>query len=627
MRFSFNSQQPPPPRLSHQPYDSQPLPPAAAQSFPAAPLSPPLPPHPSPVPAVYGVDETVLGHFDHYTAPNSAFGRTASPSHLQSHTAENPFVFSAGPSAVESSSGFASFPPLTQPLAPHPFSAPDYQNYSTASSSTIHTTHTTHVIHPSLASPSTAALSSPLPDIDADLRRAVLTDPFNLFCPAGLDTVPAHPHSSGAFLPLVFVDKARTKSEKSEELESGPCWSIYLYGPQQRVVAFCLHADCVLARQEETPFRGFMCPPNKMTMNRHYREQHHMFDPRLDEKGESGEDASPRSSKRRKARQPSNTAAARKAAKTGTGHTPHVKAEEGGPSGKEEAPSASTPRRRQKMSEHSTSKTWRDHAALQSHAPTTPVWQLPPSDSSAYSSSSSSHASSSSSHTSSPSSSSSSPASSASSPSDEQEQAFVSLPPSSSAEVTRNRLRSVVYPYNLMSAMRGFGSFLFQFIRLHWNLLASQVGRLSQSNDLGRLVAQLHIHNTHEHTVRIQTAAGLISDNDGVCPTRRESTEVATRMRGVRYEVSIECRECNRRRMDVLQCGRHYTLLDSLELREMSADEYAEDGRRTRYALPEDATSVGVMRLEGDVFEEARGEMEARYRRWYAAQQAPRDRM
>lgn len=84
------------------------------------------------------------------------------------------------------------------------------------------------------------------------MRRSVLTDPFHLFCPAGLSTLPL-PLSGGAFLPLRFVDTARTRSE---ELQSGPCWSLYLYGPQDRVVAFCLHEECVTARQEVNPFKG-----------------------------------------------------------------------------------------------------------------------------------------------------------------------------------------------------------------------------------------------------------------------------------------------------------------------------------------------------------------------------------
>ena len=86
------------------------------------------------------------------------------------------------------------------------------------------------------------------------MRRAVLEDPFNLFCPAGLATLP-DPLTGGAFLPLTFVETARARGVK-EVLRSGPCWSFYLYGPHKRLVAFCLHAECVKARQEENPVRG-----------------------------------------------------------------------------------------------------------------------------------------------------------------------------------------------------------------------------------------------------------------------------------------------------------------------------------------------------------------------------------
>ena len=345
-----------------------------------------------------------------------------------------------------------------------------------------------------------------------------------------------------------------------------------------------------------------------MSMNRHYREQHRMFDPRIDstkseassERGEKAEhddsgnsDTSPRN-KRRKQKQ---AATPRKAVKTAQGKTPHIKTEEG----KEErhTPPA-TPRTRQKMSDHSTSKTWQEHAHLQRNAPTTPVWQqVPSSNLSAYSSSSSS--------------SSSTPSS---------DHIFAASPattPTSSHNVTRTRLSSIVYPYNLMSAMRDFGGFLGHFVRLNWNLLARQVQALSQTNDLGRLVAQVHMHNTHRHTVRFQTAAGLISDNDGACPARCGETETATRIRGVQYEVAMECRDCNRRRMDVLLVGRHYVLTDDMEVREMTLDEYAADQQRTGYRLPHNPAHVGVMTLEGDQFEELRAEMEARYAQWYTA--------
>ena len=48
---------------------------------------------------------------------------------------------------------------------------------------------------------------------------------------------------------LRFVPSARTKRE---ELHSSSDWSLYLFGPQQRVVAFCLHEDCVKAGERST---------------------------------------------------------------------------------------------------------------------------------------------------------------------------------------------------------------------------------------------------------------------------------------------------------------------------------------------------------------------------------------
>ena len=394
----------------------------------------------------------------------------------------------------------------------------------------------------------------------------------------------------------------------------------------------------------------FMCPPNTMSMNRHYREQHHMFDPRFntgaantpctkaeanqqqqqpddttDNNTENNDDddddddsvSPPRQNRRRRKKRGNAATTPRKAAKKAGGNTPHVsvktEADDGSGGKAEREVPPTTPRRRQKMSDHSTNKTWQEHADLQRHAPTTPVWQVSPGSSGSSACSSSSSAA-------------SLPIdesfASSSLPSSDHGYSSMHAASSSSCQhnVTRTRLSSVVYPYNLMSAMREFGGFLAHFVRLNWNLLAGQVQRLSQTNDLGRLVAQVHIHNTHQHPVRFQTAAGLISDNDGVCTARSGATETATRIRGVKYEVAMECRECNRRRMDVLLVGRHYILTDDMAIREMTVDEYEANQRRTGYRLPRNPTTVGVMRLEGDVLEGLRAEMEARYADWYTAQ-------
>jgi len=584
-----------------------PLAPTAADEF--YPPPPPLPPLEPFVLPYFGDEDMAAAQFYAVTAPNGAIGQAA-----YQHDPPHP--------AFDFDNNLPS-PPLRplQPPAPH--------------HSTITTTATTATYH---SLPSTTAAPTALDplsttttntdDIETSMRRSILTDPFHLFCPAGLSTLP-NPLSGGAFLPLRYVDTARAKG--GEMLESGPCWSVYLYGPQEKVVAFCLHADCVRERQEESPFKGFMCPANLGTMNRHYREQHHMFDPRKakaegkerEEKAQqddgnnnnnSGSDnTSPRG--KRKSQRPSTTKP-RKTAKTVKGATPHIKTEDGGGSsgGKAEKTSqASTQRTRQRMVAHSTSMTWSQHAHLQRQAPTTPVWlEAPSSDSSAYPSSSSSAASSS-----------SSSSSSASLASSDHDPTHASASTAASAHnVTRTRLSSVVYPYNLMSAMREFGGFLAHFVRLNWNILAGQVRRLSQTNDLGRLVAQLHILNAHCHTVRFQTAAGLISDNDGVCSARSGCTETATRIRGVSYEVVVECKECGHRRMHVLTVGLHYVLTGGLEIRPMTAAEYAVNQEQTGYRLPAEGTTVGVMRLEGDVMEQLRREMNVRHEMDDARQEA-----
>ena len=89
-------------------------------------------------------------------------------------------------------------------------------------------------------------------------RQHVLQDPFNLFLAAGLAhrTEPLlDPEWSGAFMPLRFVKERKVKAEK-KPLQSGALWSLYLYGPHDVLLAFCLHEDCVRDRQEKRPMQG-----------------------------------------------------------------------------------------------------------------------------------------------------------------------------------------------------------------------------------------------------------------------------------------------------------------------------------------------------------------------------------
>ena len=152
----------------------------------------------------------------------------------------------------------------------------------------------------------------------SETRHAVPSDPLHLFHTPGLSTAPSTP-SGGVFLPLRYVETAHVRKE---ELMSDTCWSLYLYGPRQRVVAFCLHDKCVMARHEVSPFKGsvhtpshtntprplhsssmitdchvttllcvgcrFLARPSNATMDRHYREQHRVLDrPRVESDGDT----------------------------------------------------------------------------------------------------------------------------------------------------------------------------------------------------------------------------------------------------------------------------------------------------------------------------------------------------
>ena len=264
MRFNLASrptpQQPPPPHppqpQSHFSLTSQlppPLPPSARQpvgplhtpqahshaqsSSSYVPLSTRAPPAFLPSNATYGDDAIAMGLYYSTTAPDSALGQAAShqstPLPRQYHH-----------------SRLTQYDSTTQPhhhqhALPSPLSSPSPPPPPPPSMPT----------QPTLPFPHAAGLQQHPPTSDEtenDMRRTVLQEPFNLFLPAGLATLP-NPLEGGAFLPLRFVATARTRTE---ELHSGPWWSLYLYGPLSRVVAFCLHPDCVRTRQEENPLRG-----------------------------------------------------------------------------------------------------------------------------------------------------------------------------------------------------------------------------------------------------------------------------------------------------------------------------------------------------------------------------------
>ena len=252
MRFNLISQASQPrPTGQPQPQSSEPVPPLPTAHQPSMlGLSPPLPPLPDA--ATTFIDENVaLAQFYQYTAPDNAIGQAASaqqslpqpPPQQHPQRPSLPTLHMPYPSSTLHPATHPHVTIPTSPPLPPLLSSPSPHQHSTTTTTTIHTTHTTHLTH---------ALPTTPDDTETNMRRAVLTDPFNLFCPAGLSTLPS-PLSGGAFLPLRFVETARSKAE---ELQSGPCWSLYLYGPQEKVVAFCLHEECVKARQEVNPFKG-----------------------------------------------------------------------------------------------------------------------------------------------------------------------------------------------------------------------------------------------------------------------------------------------------------------------------------------------------------------------------------
>ena len=267
MRFTSQPRPPLLPRVHHTQDGSDPtglpLLPTVHHS-PMMPPSPPLIPFAytfdppaldAPVPVNYGDDDVAPGQLYATTAPDGAIGRAAAyqyqPLHTQLHTAcpsPNLHVHPRIPPSLpdlqpatprQHSAPAAPSLHVSPPMSPPPLDQPTRKPY-------WHSTWNEQQLPP--PQPPGAA---PV-DVETDMRRAVLTDPFHLFCPAGLATLPG-PLTGGAFLPLRFVEAARTRSE---ELTSGPCWSLYLYGPQEKVVAFCLHEQCVKARQEVNPVKG-----------------------------------------------------------------------------------------------------------------------------------------------------------------------------------------------------------------------------------------------------------------------------------------------------------------------------------------------------------------------------------
>ncbi len=52
------------------------------------------------------------------------------------------------------------------------------------------------------------------------------------------------------------VRTKRIVQMSNEELCAGHWWPTYFYGPHNKLVAFCLHGDCVKGREEESPMEG-----------------------------------------------------------------------------------------------------------------------------------------------------------------------------------------------------------------------------------------------------------------------------------------------------------------------------------------------------------------------------------
>ena len=350
------------------------------------------------------------------------------------------------------------------------------------------------------------------------------TDPS----PSLFRSLPAH-SVAGAFLPL----------RPSVHVASSPQWAVFDYGDAEDTavaVAFCLHPDCKRGRATN-PKHGLFVPAVEGSMNRHWRDKHRLF----------GEEEQRRSAPHRPAGD-------------GVGGEEVEEEDNDGERGH-----ARGKRRRRFRSSSTKVRAGVDGLSVSLTASAFPAPQ--PYDTPSLSAAST------------PMSLSSSPSSSSVSSSC----GGVHSPPPPPAGVARRSLRA--RPSLLFARFAEVFSFFASFLRLQWGYIAERVAELSSANRLGVLVSQTHIVNDHRHRVTFQTAAGLISDNDGECPCKPGQVERITRAR-YRYQCIVRCAECESEKGWVLDTRHHYRLSEDLILTTMTPEEERAHEEREGYRRP-----------------------------------------
>ena len=492
----------------------------------------------------------------------------APPFHLPPSSPDHPPFSSHRLPPLSSSFAIPSLPLSSLPLhAPHTPSPPSHAAYpsdssssfSPSSSSFSSSSHSSSSSSPPPLSSSSFSSSSPSPDF----LTAWIDPSPNLF-----HTLPHH-SIAGAFLPL--------RPSVSSNLRSNEHWAVFDYGETSDTpIAFCLHPACKHERATN-PKAGLFVPAVYSSMNRHSRDKHKLFDAVVQKEGgkggggtggqgsEGGGKVVRRKVKKEEARTQMDD----------------DKEEERNSASSDSSRQGGGKRRKRKRTSSQPRRTFVASSTLKvspSHRATSPT--------------ASSHASTperagewtaSSSAVSTPSArgvSSSTGSAASSTPS--------SSPPSNPplpVLPAHFRQPSTPLPYTLFVRLLETFSFFASFVRLQWDSIAAKVSQLTAMNAMGSLLCQTHIINLHRHTVTFQTAAGIITDNDGECPCHTNQVEKITRARYT-YECIVRCAECNSDSSWAMKVGRHYRLTDALELLPMTDEEEKAHMQRDGYVIP-----------------------------------------
>ena len=386
------------------------------------------------------------------------------------------------------------------------------------------------------------------------------------------------PTITGAYLPLSPAPDAE------RWLQEFPRWSVLTYGDAGGpLIAFCLHPDCKGRRAATDPTKGLLVPAEGPKMRRHWKDQHDGPEP----------DSSPQS------QQPHKTPV-QQPQQRGGGRRGVVKrereAEEEPETEEERAVSAWHRSNNSSRSSSTTGSPTSPSSSLSpqpapfpSSPPRFELWDedglqatdLDTGETAGYDSK----------RVLLPTSGAAAISSLFSSPSAAWNAACSFLSSTSLSRLSGGDASPPdhrVFPYTLVSAVSStFSAFGALFAR-NLGFLSYGIDAAAERNALGAIIARTHVWNRcHPHPITVQTAASIITDNDGPCPCDLGETAKVTRAAGFRYECKLRCERCQLERVQVLRVGwTHYWVTADLWLVPMTEEQCSQWQQTARYSLP-----------------------------------------